>query len=168
MLKHRFPLALLLAGSLLFSAASCSKDKDTTPTPTPEASLYERLGKVDAISAVVDKFIGNVVAETATPGSKLKRTFQPLLTDVTAGNSYRLTVLRNNLIDQIGQASGGPLVYKGKTMQEAHQGMQITDDEFTALVTQLTAALDFYNVPTKEKNDLIAILGPLKGSIVGQ
>lgn len=166
MLRHRFPLALLLAGSLLLSVASCKKDDDdATPAPVAEKTLYERLGKVAAVSLVVDKFIANIVAETQTPTSKLARTFGPL---VASGNAERVQLLRNNLIDQIGQATGGPLVYKGKSMQEAHRGMNITDEEFTALVTQLDAALNTYNVPAKEKTDLVAILGSLKGSIVGQ
>ena len=53
-------------------------------------------------------------------------------------------------------------------MLEAHTGMNITTDEFNALVGDLVAALDFYKVPDKEKNDLLAILGPLQSDIVGK
>ena len=77
-------------------------------------------------------------------------------------------MLRNNLIDQICEGTGGPCKYKGKTMMEAHQGMNITEAEFNALVGDLVAALDQFNVPDQEKNDLLGILGPMKSDIVGQ
>ncbi len=86
----------------------------------------------------------------------------------TVANPAQLQLLRNNLIDQICAGAGGPCQYKGKTMVAAHTGMNITVAEFNALVGDVVAALDFYNVPEKEKNDLLAILGPLQTDIVGK
>jgi len=51
-------------------------------------------------------------------------------------------------------------------MKEAHQNMKVTDGEFKALVEDLVGALDKFNVPEKEKSDLLAILGPLHDQIV--
>jgi hemoglobin len=167
---RRYSLLFLLAGSFLVTS-SCSKDDDDNTTPVAEATLYDRLGKVAGVSTVVDTFLGNVVAETQTPTSKLKRTFQPLLNEVGSRNPFevpRVILLRNNLIDQIGQAAGGPLIYKGKPMPEAHRNMRITDDEFNALVAALGSALTTNNVPQKEQGELVAILGGLKGTIVNQ
>ena len=98
------------------------------------------------------------------------RTFKPLLDDVTknGANSLKLKSLRQNLIDQIGEASGGPLKYTGKSMVEAHKGMGITDKEFNSLVNDLVLALNKFNVPAKEQTDLLGILGGLKGEIVGK
>lgn len=153
--------------SLLF-AASCvaifaCKKEEVTPTPTP--SLYDRLGGVAAISAVVDQFIANVAADP-----EMQRTFKPLLEDVgkNGAESARLRLLRANLIDQIGEAAGGPLKYKGKDMVSAHKGMKITEKEFNALVADLVAALNKFKVPAAEQNDLLSVLGGLKGQIVGQ
>lgn len=53
-------------------------------------------------------------------------------------------------------------------MLEAHTGMNISGAEFNALVGDLVAALDFYDVPEAEKNDLLAILGPMQTDIVGK
>ena len=86
----------------------------------------------------------------------------------TAANPSRAQLLRNNLIDQICEGTGGPCKYKGKTMMEAHQGKNITEAEFNALVGDLVAALDQFNVPDQKKNDLLGILGPMKSDIVGQ
>lgn len=146
----RFLMLGLLAS---FSFLACKDD----PEPAPQ-TLYERLGGIEAISLVVDKFLANVVGDNV-----INARFA-----ATVADPFRTQLLRNNLIDQICAGSGGPCQYKGKTMLEAHQGMNITDAEFNALVGDLVAALDFYDVPDQEKNDLLAILGPMKPDIVGQ
>lgn len=158
MQKKFFAVALIAMGSIVFS--SCKKDEAAPATPK---SLYDRLGGAPAITLVVDKFIGNVAANP-----KMVRTFQPLLDEVKAGKMTRVTALRNNLIDQIGQASGGPEKYKGKDMVTAHKGMKITEDEFNSLVGNLVSALNEYKVPSTEQGELLSVLGGLKGSIVNQ
>lgn len=145
--------AFCLLGAAVFAAC---KDDETEPTPTQ--TLYERLGGIEAISAVVDKFLANVVADPV-----INAQFA-----ATVADPYRTQLLRNNLIDQVCAGAGGPCQYKGKTMLEAHKGMNITEAQFNALVGDLVAALDFYKVPTKEKDELLGILGPMKSDIVGQ
>jgi hemoglobin len=134
---------------------SCSDDDDDKKM---EATLYTRLGGIDAIAAVTDQFLANVAAD-----NMINERFAPAVE-----NPSRLQLLRNNLIDQICQGAGGPCVYKGKTMLAAHQGMNITEDEFNALVGDLVEALDQFSVPEKEKNELLGILGPMKSDIVGK
>ncbi|MCC7028518.1 MAG: group 1 truncated hemoglobin [Saprospiraceae bacterium] len=155
MKKILIVLALVLVGQLILT--SC---KDDEPV---KSSLYVRLGGGSAIAAVVDKFIGYVATDP-----KMVRTFAPLLEDVGKGNTARVTALRNNLIDQIGEASGGPEKYKGKDMVTAHKGMNITDDEFNALVGDLVKALNDFNVPSAEQSELLGVLGGLKSQIVGK
>jgi len=150
---------MLLTGTIMFS--SCKKEEPITPTPSdpsPMPSLYQRLGGVDAISAVTDQFLANVAANNVINAQFAE----------TVANPSRLQLLRLNLIDQICQGSGGPCIYKGKSMLEAHQGMNITQEEFNALVGDLVAALDQFSVPEQEKNELLAILGPMQSDIVGQ
>jgi len=144
-------LALMVACSLF--TVQCKDKDDTTP-----ATLYERLGGIGAISAVVDQFLANVVADNA-----INARFA-----ATVADPARTQLLRNNLIDQICAGAGGPCTYKGKNMKEAHAGMNITNAEFTALVNDLVAALNQFNVPAQEQNDLLGILGPMQPDIVGQ
>lgn len=158
-LTRKMPLALLLAATLL---GSCSKNNES---PTAPKTLYDRLGGLPAVSAVVDQFIANVVAESMTANSNLRRTFTPLL---QSNNKYRVDALRNHLIDQIGQAAGGPLTYKGLSMPAAHQGMNITDVEFNALVAELGKAMTSKGVPTAQQTEVVNILAPLRSSIVGK
>ena len=156
MKKVKLLLVPVLAGILLVSA--CKKDDEPA-----QATLYTRLGGNAAIAAVVDKFIGYVAADP-----QMVRTSKPLLDDVAKGHTARATALRNNLIDQIGEASGGPEKYKGKDMVTAHKGMNITDAEFNALVASLVKALNDFKVPATEQNELLGVLGGLKSQIVGK
>jgi hemoglobin len=115
-------------------------------------TLYERLGKKDAIAAVVDEFVANVAAD-----GRINRRFAN--TDIAR--------LKRNLTDQICAGTGGPCIYSGRDMRSAHAGMSITNAEFGALVEDLVRALDKFKVPEKEKNELLGILGPMKADIVG-
>lgn len=141
----------LLVASVTFMVG-CDDDEKKTVT------LYERLGKVEAISLVVDKFLTNVASDNT-----INARFGPTVADNT-----KFQALRTNLINQICQGTGGPCTYTGKTMLAAHQGMNITQAELNALVGDLVAALDFYEVPEMEKTELLAILGPMQTDIVGK
>jgi hemoglobin len=116
-------------------------------------SLYDRLGGRPAITAVVDDFVGNVAAD-----ARINRRF--------AGTN--IPRLKAMLVDQICEASGGPCKYTGRSMKAAHAGMRVTDAEFSALVEDLVKSLDKFRVPAREKDELLAALGGMKGDIVGQ
>ena len=139
-----FPLALIAVLAL----GAC-QDMGMTPSK----SLYDRLGGKDAITAVVDDFVGNVAADKRINGFFAKA---------------NVPNLKRNLVDQICQATGGPCTYTGKDMKTAHKGMGIKDADFNALVEDLVKSLDKFKVPEKEKGELLTILGSLKPQIVGQ
>ena len=115
------------------------------------ASLYERLGGLDAIEAVVDSFVGRCAADDRING-KFERTDIPRL--------------KKMLVDQICEATGGPCAYTGRGMRETHDGMQVTAGEFDALVENLVTTLDAFDVPKAEQEDLLALLGPMREEIV--
>jgi hemoglobin len=117
-----------------------------------EKSLYERLGGKDAIVAVIDDFVGNVAADKRINARFAK-------TDIPH--------LKQMLVDQVCQATGGPCTYTGKSMRDAHKGMKITEADFNALVEDLTKSLDKHSVAEQEKTELLTALGGMKGDIVG-
>ena len=145
---------LVGVGGIGFVACGgASKDTGSTMAGNGSAkSLYDRLGGKDAITAVVSQFLTNVLADDVI-NARFKNA-DP------AG-------LKQKLIDQICQATGGPCTYTGKTMLAAHTGMQIKDEEFNALVGDLKKALDQFKVGAQEQNDLLTALGGMKGDIVG-
>jgi hemoglobin len=116
-----------------------------------EKSLYDRLGKKEAITAVVDEFVARVAAD-----NRINAFFAH--TDIAH--------LKMELVNQICEASGGPCKYTGKSMKEAHQGMGVGTADFNALVEDLVGALDKFKVGEKEKNELLGVLGPMKSDIV--
>lgn len=149
----RFPslqIAALALAALV--TVSCGRSEKSADTARAERSLYERLGGKDAISAVIDDFVANVAAD-ARINARFAKTNIPHL--------------KQMLVDQVCQATGGPCTYTGKTMGDAHRGMHITEAEFNALVEDLTRSLDKFKVPEREKTELLTALGGMKGDIVG-
>lgn len=149
-----FRTAIVLVAAVVLAAPAALAQKGKGDPN----SLYNRLGGVKSITAVVDKFVEFVAAD-----DRINSFFQ-----TTASDPKRLAKFKKNLSDQICQASGGPQKYKGKSMPEAHKGMGVTDGHFGALVEDLIKALDHYKVPAKEKGELLGLLGPMKGDIVGK
>jgi len=115
------------------------------------ASLYERLGGLDAIAAAVDSFAARCAGDDRI-NAKFARTDIPRL--------------KKMLVDQLCEATGGPCTYTGRDMRAAHDGMGVTAGEFDALVEDLVATFDEFNVPKAEQDELLSLLAPLRGDIV--
>jgi hemoglobin len=114
-------------------------------------TLFERLGGKNAIVAVVDDFVARCAADSRI-NPKFARTDAPRL--------------KAMLVDQVTSATGGPATYTGRSMRETHDGMGVTAGEFDALVADLVATLNQFNVPEAERQELLGILGPLRSDIV--
>jgi len=123
---------------------------------TADRSLYDRLGGTTAITSVVDGFVANVAAD-----ARINKFFGRVANDTAAMRDFK-----QKLVDQVCQGSGGPCTYTGKDMKTAHQAMGLTNADFDALVEDLVKALDAAGVQQKEKDDLLAVLGPMRTDIV--
>lgn len=133
-------------------AEDTAKADEPAPPPEPAPkSLYDRLGGLPAITAVVDEFVNRTTADP-----RIKERFF----NTDAVNLKRL------LTEFVCVATGGPCKYTGRDMPTSHAGMDLVDDEFTALVENLAGALDKFKVPDQEKGELLGALGPLKPQIV--
>lgn len=119
-------------------------------------NLYSRLGEWKGITKVVDDFVTNCATD-----DRIKGFF-----GATAADPKRLKKFKSLLVTQICEATGGNCRYKGKNMREAHAGMGIKDEHFTALVEDLAKALDSNGVKEADKNALLGALAPMKTDIV--
>jgi hemoglobin len=141
----------------MVSAFACGGKSDKAlETEKPlmaDKSLYERLGGLDAIKAVVEDFVANLAAD-------------PIINARFANSD--IENLKRQLVDQICEATGGPCKYTGKDMPTAHAGMNISDVEFGALVADLQKTLDKFSVPAREQGELLGALGAMKPDIVGK
>ena len=116
-----------------------------------DGSLHERLGGVEAITAVIRAAVDRQMKDDRI-NQKFART-----------NVDRLI---KEFVDQICQATGGPCTYTGRDMTEAHHHMGVTNGEFQAFVEDVVAVLDGFKVGKAEQDELLNILAPLQGEIV--
>jgi len=154
----RFALAVCLMFTLAVVAAAQqpvnASNADVSGGGQMKKSLYARLGGYDAIAAVVDDFIGRLVAD-----KRFGKFF--------VGHSEdSLKKIRQHVVDQFCAAAGGPCLYTGRDMRTSHHGLGITSDDWDASAKHLVETLDKFKVPEKEKNDLLAFVTSLKKDIV--
>lgn len=134
----------------LAALAACSS---TQPKPTEPATLYTELGGTAGITKVVDLFFARLNAD-----ARINTLFAK-----TDHND-----LRRLVIEQLCAGTGGPCKYTGRSMEEAHSGLNLTEADFSAFMGDLVAAMDDAKVPLAQQNKLIAVLAPMKPQIVGQ
>jgi hemoglobin len=133
-----------------------------------EASLYERLGGVFAIAAVIDHFSDAVVANPAVgKGSK-----NPALREWSVNKQDRLPGLKWMRTLWVCNVAGGPFQFKatkpGSThlgLEEAHRDLQISPEEFDEVAAELGRSLDFFKVPEREKGEVLAAFAAHKGEV---
>lgn len=122
-----------------------------------KASLYERLGGVYAIAAVVDDFIDRLMDDprlNANP--KVDEAHHRV---ARAGFKYLVT-------EQVCWASGGPQRYTGRSMRDSHAELGITAGEWEAFLDDLRQTFDRFGVPAAERSELLAIVESTKAEIV--
>lgn len=119
-------------------------------------SLFDRLGGADGIDTLVDEI---VAAHLANPLISVR--FQPY-----AADPERLGELKDHLRKFLMAGSGGPNAYAGRTMPEAHRGMNISVAEYMAAVDDIMEVLDRNEVPDSAQKDVLAITYELKSHIV--
>jgi hemoglobin len=116
-----------------------------------DRSLYSRLGGRPAITAVVEDFVGNVAKD-----NRINKFF----------GGTAIPRLKRLLVQQICAGSGGPCKYEGRSMREAHRGLGIGNVDFDALVQDLVKSLNKFNVPQREQQELLGLLGPMRRDVV--
>ena len=148
---------LLVFISFMLLMAGCASNLSAQSSGAPAGeSLYKRLGGYDAIAAVSDDFIGRLASD-----KQLSR----FLVGLSADSQKRL---RQNVVDLLCQATGGPCLYIGRPMKTAHTGLHITESDWDLTVKHLVASLDKFKVPEREKKEFLTLASSLKPDIVGQ
>ena len=133
-----------------------------------EQSLYDRLGGVFSIAAVIDHFSNAVVKnDTSGQGSD-----NPALREWHTQDLGRLAGLKFLRTLWVCDVAGGPYKFNatkpGATLlglEEAHRELHITSDEFDAVAEELGRSLDFFKVPEREKGEVLAAFAAHKGEV---
>lgn len=149
-------LSFLSLGSGLASAQSMDKPMPAASPASaypvaPAAGLFDAFGGQTGIRALMNDFVGRLKAD-------------PRLADAfKEANSANLA---SQLSDQVCQLSGGPCIYKGPTMKDAHANMDVTRTDFNALVEVLQLSMDARGIPFTRQNQLLALLAPMHRDVV--
>lgn len=134
----------------------------------PKATLYERLGGVFAIAAVIDHF-SDAVVQNPIVGQKSEN---PALRDWHTSNLGRLPGLKFMRTLWVCNVAGGPFEFSatrpGATvlgLEEAHRNLKISPEEFDEVAAELARTLDFVKVPQQEKEEVLAAFAAHKGEV---
>ena len=120
-------------------------------------SLYDRLGGVYNIAAVVDDLIDRVMVD---PRLNANPRVDEAHHRVSAQGFKFLAT------EMVCWASGGPQHYSGRSMGDAHRHLMITGDEFGSFMDDFQQTLDKFAVPQPEQEELKAIVESTRESIV--
>jgi hemoglobin len=141
------------AAAVVLAMMGCATTGGGEMSSAEKKSLYDRLGGVEAIKAVVSDFIDRQAADP-----RLSRFY------VKTDTKY----LKGQISDMLCEVTGGPCKYTGMSMPDAHEGRDVGDADWNAMVENLVATLDHFKVPAQEKQELMGLLGPLKDQIVAK
>ena len=144
----------LIAAFALLTLFGCAGTLHEKPAPatTGKDALYLELGGTPGITSVVDAFLPRINGD-----ARINTLFRNVDHDD----------LRRLVIEQLCAATGGPCTYTGRSMEEAHSGLNLTDADFKAFVDDLVAAMNQLKVPKPSQKKLLALLSPMKPQIVG-
>ncbi|NQD36503.1 group 1 truncated hemoglobin [Permianibacter sp. IMCC34836] len=132
--------------ALLFCTAVASDTR-------ADDSLYTRIGGLPVLQKITSRLVDRSSTEPVT-----KRSF----------NKVNLDRVKEKLAEQFCVLAGGPCTYTGDDMKLVHQGLNISEREFYGLVEQLRQVLDSEGIGSREKNELLALLAPMKPQVVHQ
>jgi hemoglobin len=156
MLKKLIFVICLLAVSnaAVMAEVRTRRTSNATVVGQEKKSLYDRLGGYNAVAAVVDDFIGRLVAD---------KRFAKFFVGHSEDSLHKI---RQHIVDQFCAAAGGPCLYTGRDMKTSHKGLGINEDDWNAAAAHLVESLDKFRVPKAEKDDLLAFVVSLKKDIV--
>ncbi|HET7715574.1 MAG TPA: group 1 truncated hemoglobin [Bauldia sp.] len=137
----------VLAASLIFPLSAM-------PALSAETTLYQRLGGYDAIAAVTDDFLAQLMNDEE---------FAVFFAGMSDDTVKRV---RQEVVEFFCQATGGPCNYTGRDMKVAHTGLGITAEQWQKSLVYFAASMNKFKVPEDVQAELAAAVGPLEKDIV--
>lgn len=143
---HRFIPRLLLAACFILGTGLAHSQ-----TGAADDSLYKAFGEKAGLATLMDDFVKRLVADKRI-GSFFKDSNQPHLAQ--------------QLTEQLCMLSGGPCIYRGVPMKDAHADMDISKADFNALVEVLQVSMEAKGIPFAAQNRMLARLAPMHREVV--
>lgn len=120
------------------------------------SSLFDRLGGSPGITALVDDVVS---AHMRNP--VISARFRPYL-----DTPERMTVLKGHLCAFLAAGCGGPQEYAGRSMRDAHLGMNVSEAEYMAALDDILGALRRRGIDERTQTEILGIAYSLKGDII--
>lgn len=150
MYKFILKLPIGLFALLLVACASLPQVDQSSIAKPQNDSLFERIGGLPVLTKIVDESVDEIAHSPRT-----KRSF----------DGVKLTPLKESIVMQLCKITDGGCIYEGETMLNSHRDAKISEAEFDAFVDMFRTTLTKH-LPTREKNELLKILAPMKRDIV--
>ncbi len=153
---HLIAVACIGAAAAVASSAEAQSPGASNEPSTP---LYERLGGLKGITAVVDDFIDRLVTNKTLNRNP----------EINAGRKRSpAPYLKYQVSAMVCEVTGGPCKYGGKGMKESHAHMNITEKEWDVMAGEFKKSLTKFKVPPREQQELFEIVGTTKADIVAK
>ena len=120
-------------------------------------SLYDRLGGAYSIAVVVDDFIDRIMGDPRLNANP--RVDEAHHRVSPQGFKFYVT-------EQVCWAAGGPQTYSGRSMADLHRDLLISNAEWDAFMDDFDQTLTKFDVPERERGELVAIIESTKNDIV--
>ena len=139
-------LALTLTAGAALAAPPMAAALNPAPRDPALAPVFKQFGEKPGLVSLVNDFMNNLMADPVT---------RPFFANANRDH------IKKELVDQFCVILDGPCTYTGLNMQQAHQGLGITEADFNALVVDLQKAMDKHGIPFTAQNQLLARLAPM-------
>ncbi len=139
-------LALTLTAGAALAAPPMAAALNPAPRDPALAPVFKQFGEKPGLVSLVNDFMNNLMADPVT---------RPFFANANRDH------IKKELVDQFCVILDGPCTYTGLNMQQAHQGLGITEADFNALVVDLQKAMDKHGIPFTAQNQLLAKLAPM-------
>jgi len=114
-------------------------------------SLFTRLGGVEGITAITSDLVDNHLANK---------------TINTRFANASVAALKDGAAKFVIAGTGGPNEYQGKDMLATHKGMNISAEEFMAVMDDALAALISNGIGQREQEEMLYILYSMRADVV--
>jgi hemoglobin len=119
-------------------------------------SLFERLGGASGIHDIVD-----AIVDAHMQNPVIRARFLPYLE-----TPERIALVKGHLRAFLEAGTGGSAAYRGRSMRDAHRGMNVNETEYMAALDDILSVLRRRNIDEQTRNDVLAIAYSLKDEIM--
>jgi len=156
----------LLLIALMLILFSCNKEvkKDEVvtieevPKEIVEKTIYEKLGGAEGVSVIVEEIV-----EQHIKNEHIKHYFIPLKENPEYFNQFK-----QHVKDFLSSGTGGKEEYKGRDMSTAHKGLNLSEADFLHAIDDILLVLDAHKIDRGSRNEILATLYSMKGSVIKQ